>query len=41
MVKPGAYMEEIVVSPTTVTSKFTKKDTIVIWGSTRDIGRNE
>ena len=34
-------MEDIVTSPITVTSKLTKKDVIVIWGGTRDTGRNE
>jgi hypothetical protein len=41
IVKPGANMEEIVALPTTVTSKLTKKDAIVIWGGIQDIGRNK
>jgi len=39
-VKPGANLEGI-VSPTDATADLTKKDVVVIWGGTRDIGRNE
>jgi hypothetical protein len=40
-VKPGANLEGIVTSTTNTTTKLTKKDVIVIWGGTWDIGRNE
>jgi lysophospholipase L1-like esterase len=40
-VKPGANLEGIVASPTSTTKKNKKKDVVIIWGGTRDIGRNE
>ena len=38
--KPGANLE-IVTSSTDTTANLTKKDIVVIWGGTRDIGKNE
>ena len=40
IVKPGANMEIIVNTSPNITRKLTKKD-IVVWGGTRDVGRNE
>jgi len=40
-VKPGANLEGIATSPTDTTANPTKKDVVVIWGGTQDIGRNE
>jgi len=41
IVKPGANLEGIVTSPSDTTTHLTKKDVVVIWGGTLDIGRNE
>jgi len=41
IVKPGADMETIVSSSIKSIKKFTKKDTVVVWGGTRDVGKNE
>jgi hypothetical protein len=40
IMKPGANMEIIVNTSPNITRKLTKKD-IVVWGGTRDVGRNE
>jgi translation initiation factor 2 gamma subunit (eIF-2gamma) len=40
-VKPGAILEEIISPPRYTTTKLMKKDVVVMWGGTRDIGRNE
>jgi RNase H-fold protein (predicted Holliday junction resolvase) len=40
-VKPGANLEGIVTFPTDTTTNLTKKDVVVIWGGTLDIGRNK
>ena len=40
IVKPGANLEGIVTSLTDTTANLTKKDVVVMWGRTRDIGRN-
>jgi len=39
--KPGANLEEIISPPRNIISKLTKKDVLVIWGGTRDIGKNK
>ena len=41
IVKPGANMEIIVNTSPKITRKLTKKDNVVVWGGTRDVGRNE
>jgi hypothetical protein len=43
IVKPGAniIIEIIVNISTKITGKLTKKDVVVVWGGTWDIGRNE
>jgi len=41
IVKPGADMETIVGTSIKSVKKLTKKDTVVVWGGTRDVGRNE
>jgi hypothetical protein len=40
-VKPGTNTEIIVNTSTKITGKLTKKDVVVVWGGTRDIGRND
>jgi hypothetical protein len=40
-VKPGADSEIAVNTSTKITGKLTKKDVVVVWGGTRDVGRNE
>ena len=40
-VKPGATLQNIVNTSPETTGKLTKKDVIIVWGGTRDIGRNE
>ena len=39
--KPGATLQNIVNTSPETTGKLTKKDVIIVWGGTRDIGRNE
>ena len=39
--KPGANSQTIVSTSTKTTGKLTKKDIVVVWGGTRDVGRNE
>jgi hypothetical protein len=39
-VKPGPNTEIIVNTSTKIIEKLTKKDVIVVWGGTQDIGRN-
>ena len=39
--KPGANSQTIVITSTKTTGKLTKKDIVVVWGGTRDVGRNE
>ena len=41
IVKPRANIETIVNTSTKNVEKLTKKDTVVLWGSTRDVGKNE
>jgi hypothetical protein len=41
IVKPGANTEIIVNTSTKITGKLTKNDVVVVWGGTRDVGRNE
>jgi len=41
IVKLGANTKIIVNTSTKITSKLTKKDIVVVWGGTRDVGRNE
>ena len=41
IVKPGADMETIVSTSIKSVEKLTKKDTVVVWGGTRDVGKNE
>jgi len=41
IVKPGANTEIIVNTSTKITRKLTKKDVVVVWRGTRDVGRNE
>ena len=41
IVKPGANIEAIVNTSTKNIEKLTKKDIVVVWGGTRDIGKNE
>ena len=41
ILKPGANTEIIVNTSTKITSKLTKKDIVVVWGDTRDVGRDE
>jgi hypothetical protein len=40
-VKPGANLQTIVNAPTKTIAKLTNKDVLVVWGGTRDVGRNE
>jgi hypothetical protein len=40
-VKPGANSQTIINTSTKTTEKLTKKDIVVVWGGTRDVGRNE
>jgi hypothetical protein len=40
-VKPGADLQTIVNTSTKTVGKLTKKDVVVVWGGTRDVGRNE
>jgi len=40
-VKPGANTEIILNTSTKTTVKLTKKDVVVVWAGTRDVGRNE
>jgi hypothetical protein len=39
-VKPGAILQEIISPPRCTTTKLRKNDVIVVWGGSRDIGRN-
>jgi RNase H-fold protein (predicted Holliday junction resolvase) len=41
IVKPGADMETIISTSIKSVEKFTNKDIVVIWGGTRDVGKNE
>jgi hypothetical protein len=41
IVKPGANTESIVNTSPELTGKLAKKDVVVVWGGTRDVGRNE
>jgi predicted phosphodiesterase len=41
IVKPGANIEVIVNTSTKNIGKLTKKDIVVVWGGTRDVGKNE
>jgi hypothetical protein len=41
IVKPGANIEIIVNTSTKIIEKLTKKDNVVVWGGTRDVGSNE
>jgi len=41
IVKQGANTEVIVNTSTKNIGKLTKKDVVVVWGGTRDVGRNE
>ena len=41
IVKLGAHTEIIVNTSTKIMRKLTKKDVVVVWGGTRDVGRNE
>ena len=41
IVKPGANLQTIVNAPTKTIAKLTKQDVLVVWGGTRDVGRNE
>jgi len=41
IVKPGASLQSIVNTPRDSFGKLTKKDVIVLWGGTCDVGRNE
>ena len=41
IVKPRADSEVIVNTSNKITGKLTKKDFVVVWGGTRDVGRNE
>ena len=40
-VKPGATSQTVVNTSTKTMEKLTKKDVVVVWGGTRDVGRNE
>ena len=40
-VKLGANTEIIVNTSPNITRKLTKRDVVVVWGGTRDVGRNE
>ena len=40
-VKPGANLQTIVKVPTESFGKLTKKDVVVVWGGTRNVGKNE
>jgi len=40
-VKPGGNTEIILNTSTKTTVKLTKKDVVVVWAGTRDVGRNE
>jgi len=40
IVKPGANTEIIVNTSTKITRKLTKNYVVVVWGGTRDVGRN-
>jgi RNase H-fold protein (predicted Holliday junction resolvase) len=39
--QPGANSQMIVNTSTKIMGKLTKKDLVVVWGGTRDVGRNE
>ena len=41
IVKPGADMETIISTSIKSVEKFTNKDTVVVWGGARDVGKNE
>jgi hypothetical protein len=41
IVKPSANMEAIVAPPIDATTKLKKKDVVIIWGGSRDTGKNE
>jgi len=41
LVKPGAVSETIVSTANKITEKLAKKDVVMVWGGTRDVGRNE
>ena len=41
IVKPGANIDTIVNTSTKDIEKLTKKDIVVVWGGTRDVGENE
>ena len=41
LVKPGVSAESIVNTLSADTGDLTKKDIRIVWGGTRDIGRNE
>ena len=41
IVKPGANTEVIVNTSTKNIGKLTKKDVVIVWGGTWDVGRNE
>jgi hypothetical protein len=41
IVKPGANMEVIVNTSTKNIGNLTKKDMVVVWGGSQDVGRNE
>lgn len=41
IVKPGANIEVIVNTSTKTIRNFTKKDIVVVWGGSRDVGKNE
>jgi len=40
-VKPGANSQMIVNTSTKTMGKLTEKDVVVVWGGTRDVGKNE
>ena len=40
-VKPGATLQAIVTTSTDSMKKLTKEDVVVVWGGTRDVGKNE
>ena len=39
--KPGANLQTIVKAPNESLGKLTKKDVVVVWGGTHDVGKNE
>jgi hypothetical protein len=39
--KPGTDLEEILTTNMNVCKKLTKKDTLIIWGGTREVSKNE